>query len=551
MPTLAQSLLHQDLGHLRILAEHWGFELAAPDARSGLPELGAKILEAGLIAEIHAALPAEARAALRTLQRNQGRFPWAQFIRQFGEVREIGPGRRDRERPDRAPISPAEILWYHGLVARAFFDSPSGSQEFAYIPDDLLPLLPADPGQASQARPAAGQPIPGRAATPGERAQPLPASDRLLDHVCTLLAAHRLGSDPTGYLPAEIQPFAQTLLSSAGLLAAPGLPDPEAVRTHLEAPRGESLRQLAQAWLHSPSHNDLLHLPGLQAEGEWQNDPLAARQFIVQFVISLPAQTWWSTSAFVADIRRDYPDFQRPAGDYDSWFLRQASSGEFLRGFEHWEAVDGALIRYLISGPLHWLGILDLATPAEDIPSAGASAFRLARGAAGLIGSATPPRLPKEESGLHVRSDGRISLPLLAPRAVRYQIARFCQWEEATPHEYRYRLTPWGLERALAQGLQIKHLQTLLARHAGHVPPNIVQALSRWEEHRTEARFETVLVLRVGTPDLLQSLRASRAARFLGNPLGPTAVIVRPGAAEKVLEVLTEMGVLGEILEAS
>jgi hypothetical protein len=550
MPTLAQSLLHHDLGHLRILAEHWGFELAAPDVRSGLPELSAKILAAGLVAEIHAALPAEARAALQALQRNQGRFPWAQFTRQFGKVREIGPGRRDRERPDRSPISPAEILWYRGLIARAFFDSPAGSQEFAYIPDDLLPLLPADPGRQAQTGTAAGQPIPGRAATPGERAQPLPANDRLLDHVCTLLAAHRLGSDPGGYLPAEIQPFAQSLLSSAGLLAAPGLPDPEAVRTHLEAPRGESLRQLAQAWLHSPSHNDLLHIPDLQAEGEWQNDPLAARQFIIKHVIALPPNTWWSLSAFVADIRRDHPDFQRPAGDYDSWFLRDVRSGEFLRGYEHWEAVDGALIRYLICGPLHWLGVLDLATPAEDIVSAGASAFRLARGAAGLIGSAAPPEFPKENAALHVRSDGRISLGLLTPRVVRYQIARFCHWEEATPHEYRYRLTPWGLERALRQGLQIKHLQTLLARHARQVPPNIVQALSRWEGRGTEARFETVLVLRMGTPELLQSLRASRAARFLGDPLGPAAVIVKPGAAEKVLEILTEMGYLGEILEA-
>ena len=45
---------------------------------------------------------------------------------------------------------------------------------------------------------------------------------------------------------------------------------------------------------------------------------------------------------------------------------------------------------------------------------------------------------------------------------------------------------------------------------------------------------------------MLQRLRSSRAARFLGDPLGPTTVIVKPGAASKVLSILAEMGYLGE-----
>jgi hypothetical protein len=52
----------------------------------------------------------------------------------------------------------------------------------------------------------------------------------------------------------------------------------------------------------------------------------------------------------------------------------------------------------------------------------------------------------------------------------------------------------------------------------------------------------------LGSPDLLQSVRASRAARFLGDPLGPTTVIIKPGTGEKVLEILAEMGYLGEIV---
>ena len=108
MPTLAQSLHGYDLGHLRIIAEHWGVELSAPDARTALGELTDALLDRSLVAEIIAALSTDAQSALNMLLNIEGRLPWFQFTRNYGELRPIGPGRRDRERPDRKPISPAE-----------------------------------------------------------------------------------------------------------------------------------------------------------------------------------------------------------------------------------------------------------------------------------------------------------------------------------------------------------------------------------------------------------------------------------------------------------
>jgi len=59
--------------------------------------------------------------------------------------------------------------------------------------------------------------------------------------------------------------------------------------------------------------------------------------------------------------------------------------------------------------------------------------------------------------------------------------------------------------------------------------------------------MEHALILRLRSPELLQTLRNSRAARYLGDPLGPTTVIVKPGAGEKVIAALAEMGYMGEI----
>jgi hypothetical protein len=214
-----------------------------------------------------------------------------------------------------------------------------------------------------------------------------------------------------------------------------------------------------------------------------------------------------------------------------------------LRGFEHWDDVDGALIRFMILGPLHWLGILDLAAPAPD---AAPLAFRLSPWAEALLNGAPPENLEKEDETFLISSDARIRVPRLVPRAARYQLARFSEWESESAEAYLYRLTPASLERARGQGLRVIHLLTLLRRYALAVPPSLEKALTRWQDNGTEAHLENLLVLRLRNPEMLQMLRSSRAARFLEEPLGPTAVIIKPGAWEKVLAILAEMGYLGE-----
>jgi len=540
MPVLSESLQGRDLGHLRIIAELWGIELEAPDARTAMQKLIPALLDATAVEALIGSLSPEVKLVLSDLARHAGRIPWAQFTRKYGMVREMGAGKRDRERPYLQPISPVEALWYRALVANAFFDTPSGAEEFAYIPDDLLPLIPAATGEAA--------PPMGRQASSAEYAQIFPVDGRLLDHACTLLAALRLGiappevfSSPPSQLLSALT--LQTLLATAGLLDDSGVPLPDPVRTFLEIGRGEALAQIMSAWMRSTGFNELRLLPNLKAEGKWVNDPLRARQTILGFLSGIPAGTWWSMSSFVAAIKQRNPDFQRPAGDYDSWFIRDERSGEFLRGFEHWDEVDGALIRYILTGPLHWLGVLDLAS---STPEAEVTAFRFSEWSAMLLQGEPPRGMALEDEPLLVRSDARVRALSMVPRVVRYQVARFCEWEKETPDEYQYRITPASLARARQQGLTVGHLLALLTRHAKVIPPSLLKALERWDQHGSEARAEKLVVLRVSSPEVLQALRKSRAARFLGDPLAPTAVVVKAGATEKVLAALAELGYLGE-----
>ena len=122
MPDLYHTLLKYDIGHLRIIAGSWGLELESRDVDSAAEELSASLLDLEPVRETIEILSADARTALFSLVGLGGKMEWVSFSRKFGEIREMGEARRDRERPHLKPISPAEDLFYRGLLAKAFFE---------------------------------------------------------------------------------------------------------------------------------------------------------------------------------------------------------------------------------------------------------------------------------------------------------------------------------------------------------------------------------------------------------------------------------------------
>jgi hypothetical protein len=539
MPDLQHSLQSQDLGFLKIIADFWGVDFTAPDVRQGLPKLVSALQDQELVLEVVEALPETAQQALTALQQHAGWTPWSRLIRDFGELREVGPGKRDREQPYRHPVSATEVLWYRGLIGRGFLRRDGKLQECAYIPEDLLTLLPpTDPTHA--------QPL-GRAASKHETQVSLPATDRVLDHCCTLLAALRLGdlhrspAADTWQPPLEV---VHELLRAVNLISSEEEPVAEDARPFLEMSRAEALAWLVDGWRQSDQFNELWLMPGVVCEGAWQNDPRVAREQLLTWLADLPAGEWWQMDAFVDAIFEQAPDFQRPAGDFDTWLIRQADTGDSLSGIEHWQEVDGALIRYLITGPLHWLGLVDLAARAEGDP---ASAFRLSTWAADLLQGQAPAGIAAEEDPLKALSDGRLLAGAHSPRIARYQAARFGLWLAETDTTYTYQLTPQSLAEAAEQGLKISHLETLLNKYGDPPPPSLVQALHQWEKDGQQARIHPCVVLRVGDPKILQALRSTPADRFLGDVLGPTVVTVNPGAVEKVRSALARLGYLTDV----
>ena len=562
MPDLQHSLHKSDLGHLRIIAEFWGLALESKDVDSALEELSASLLDLESVSETLDILSPDAKTALNNLVASNGKIEWAIFVRNHGEIREMGAGKRDREQPHLKPTSTSEILFYRGLIAKAFFETDKGLQEFAYIPDDLLEII-QEINITADAPAQKTEPF-GRAATPVEKSFETLANDFILDDATTYLTALRINMESSG-LPLDMQeqaPALQKILSTANLIKKNTL-QTEAVKKFLEATRTEALDMFYKSWLKSETFDELRLIPEIICEGEWKNQPQVTREFLMNLINDIPQNKWWSLNSFIKSIKEKHPDFQRPAGDYDSWFIKRESDGQYLRGFAYWDSVDGALIKYLIQ-TLHWLGKVDLGSLEEGKEF---TAFRIKSQVEGHRSSDLRPATFDKK--ILVSSNGKISVSRYFSRAVRYQIARFCEWDGgfdtpfahrlavgarkiaqgySTTDEYKYFITAKSLKRANEQGLKAEQLLAMLVKYTnGNVPPTLVKALKNWNANGSEVRVENLFVLRVSKPEVMEEARKSKAGKFFGELLSPTAVIVKSGAIQKVIEALAEIGLLAEV----
>jgi hypothetical protein len=176
---------------------------------------------------------------------------------------------------------------------------------------------------------------------------------------------------------------------------------------------------------------------------------------------------------FIAALHSHAPDFQRPDGNYDAWYVRD-EAGIHLRGFERWREVEGRLLRYLWQGPLFWLGVATL--------EADGGHWQLTPDGAAWLAEddqAAPPTAPPPPPGLVVGEDFRLHLPSGARLADRFRVARFGEWEATWLGGYRYRLSRRGLRRAAAAGIGPEQVLAFLERASqGALPANVRRALT-------------------------------------------------------------------------
>ncbi|PKN90295.1 MAG: hypothetical protein CVU45_03310, partial [Chloroflexi bacterium HGW-Chloroflexi-7] len=392
MPALKKMLQAYDLDMLERISSFWGVDTSNLDQAAAVDALLEAMQDETLYAEIITSLPEAVNKAWEDVQRNPQKITWAHFIRKYGEVR-----------------------------------------EFVFVPDELMP----DNSPSEKLLSALSIQI-----VDAKSLKVIAAADaRLIDHLTDWLAAKRMGRDlpeSTSIAWPESESFIAHMAAVSGLINAKGELEPDALPDFFQKDRAAILSDWSSAWMNTTEINDLRHLPGLVFEGDWFNDPIKPRQFIVEMLHSLTQGDWFSLTALIGAVKALQPDFQRSSGEYDLWFIRKTDSSEFLRGFDHWDDVDGALIRYLINGPMHWLGLTDLGRTKEKSDTA----FKLTPLFFTLFNKEKLVINNAKETPIKVAADMSFTIPVGASRPLRYQIARFCEIRTMTSVETCYEITP-------------------------------------------------------------------------------------------------------------
>lgn len=557
---------------LYAIAQVWGVEADKSSHQDLTKQLAAIMLKPENAAKIWETLSDKERGAIQTLAASkQHQMVLIQFEIINGKIRKMGRAQLEREQPHRQPTSAAEGLYYRGIIGETFEQAPTGLRPVVYIPTDLLAVLPLHQTSYSNLQPAEAEELPPEIMELPQNLMPLGSEEvenvrladtSIVDDMTTLLAYLRIHSAAVVddvFSPAEaerILPYflvqderRLAFLLGVGVRAeviqmqdGRAYPGKTKLQTWLSAARATQLKDLADAWRSSHLYHDLWHVPGLFPEpGGAPYNPVIGRDALIKFLKQYaPPNDWWSLDDFIELVKTVDPAFQRPGGDYESWYIRSAS-GEYLRGFSSWDAVEGALLEFYCQGPLHWLGLVDLAEDAVRLTAYG-------RAFLGLAAWQNPNIKP---DNVIVQPDGILQASRRVPCVDRFQVARFTLWDKNTD-PYTYKLNAAGLQQAAAQGITPAHIGAFLKRHLDGkpIPPKIAALLETWQgSTAAEVTFEQLLVVRTTSKEVLDRLYENPSLRrYLRSRLGDTAGVIDPEQWEALQQALSELGIKVDIL---
>lgn len=563
MKTLYQSLVDYDIALLKGIAACRAIRLDTASHAEAVRQLTESMVSPATIAITLADLSSVEQTALQSVVQQKGVADIKVFTQQHGAIRVMGAARLEREQPWLNPANSAERLWYKGLIFKTFQVNERGGVEIIYIPLDLLALLqtqlPLEITTAPKFTVSTISPPPTIIATP----------HRLRENGFSLLAT--LQNNPISTTNITTSPilhdnllppltptssgeleFLYQLAKEAQLIDAHQEQlrlNREAARQWLKAEQVPSDYCLQHTWYHSRTWNDLWRVPSLKAQPTgWENNPFECRRTVLDYLVDLPDE-WVSVETFIATIKQVEPDFQRSQKDYDSWYI-QNEQGDFLMGYENWDNVDGALLRYLLTQILPWLSMVDLGMASPKGPVV---AFRLTESGRRFITCRTVEAMKatyQPAQAVHratVDRNFKVTISRQTNLYDRFQLARFAAFNRREGKQISYYLTPRAISQALKQGVTIDQIIGFLQRITATQPsPKLETTLRNWANRWGTVRLERVMLLHVTDEAVVEALRQhSGLRRKLSRAIDDRTLAIPANEASAVEQALTELGYVG------
>ena len=333
--------------------------------------------------------------------------------------------------------------------------------------------------------------------------------------------------------------------------------------TFFSLPLLERARRCYHLWLETTLWNELTYLANvILRPGPSQLDPaheevVHSRKQVVDRLLAEKVGEWHEFSTFIARTKLNTPNllFPRQHGTRTErytvgnnpygWDFRLRRG--WLTPREGWYLVEGGFIRTVVSGPLHWLGLVNM--DSQDNPAA----FRLVPDIA-FITSETLLDIHEPSWGrLVVQPNFEVIALAPVSEGLLLNLDRFAE-RIRLEHIAQYRLTKASVTRAIQAGLQAETIQQILAQAiGGPIPQNVQYSLIEWERQaRRIELWQGVTLLEVDDAALLDQLFANAETRPLfGRRLAPLFAEVFTDHLSAVQEILWQQDYLPALVSAS
>ncbi len=280
------------------------------------------------------------------------------------------------------------------------------------------------------------------------------------------------------------------------------------------------------------------------------------RRLILGALASLPDDKWVMLDDLLPLVRRIWTRFDGTSGrmgwhspTLKPWFLAGAGSDKPL-GPAGWESVQSGFIRYIMAGPLHWLGLADLSFEGGEL-----AAVRF-HGLAALfwdrVDSPPAPRhnvaqtaalAPEEAVTIH---DDAISVNPSAISAQAHSLLdRFARLEVAAADRFVYRVDPYAAYQTFEAGLALSEILNGWDRLLAVPMPEVIRArLAEWWNAYGRVRiYQNVTIVEFGDEFALAEMKAVTSLdKVIIAEISPRLVLIPEGAVDSLAAELERAG---------
>jgi len=272
-----------------------------------------------------------------------------------------------------------------------------------------------------------------------------------------------------------------------------------------------------------------------------------ARSVLLEQIRLLPAGVWISAERFLNRMAIVAPRLLFEARDTHMLNSTHGagsyqSTGSAARQSRWFAEAEAAFVGGALSGPLHWLGLLDVCADEGRL-----LAFRINPGGTRILKLDDLPSEEPADARLVIQPNFEILALGAVPEQTLATLETFAERVKVDRSVIEYRLSREAVYRAQKDGLSIQAIANFLQQQASTaIPQNVIRTLQEWgHQHERIVFHRNVALCQAADTHALEHMWGDATLkRYMERSLSPEVALLKSGRTTAFREALLEKGML-------